>query len=251
MNRPICVLGMMRTGTSAVAGILDLLGVHFGPDERLLEPNVANPAGFWEHKDLIALNDELLERLGGTWYAPPSPPPGWQKRPDFEDLRARATALVENDLARHEVWAWKDPRTCLTLPFWHALVPDLAPVICLRTPAAAARSLATMGWTAVDSLDEPYETALDLWLRYTTDALEHTRGRARLLVFYDRLVEDPGGQSERIGAFTGLTKHVTPTVRQQIEAFIRPSFPPRDGGANPRIPEHPAHVLYAELRAHD
>ena len=43
MSRAICVLGMMRTGTSAVAGMLELLGVHFGPEEHLLEPNVANP----------------------------------------------------------------------------------------------------------------------------------------------------------------------------------------------------------------
>ncbi len=72
MSRALCILGMMRTGTSAVAGLLDLLGVHFGPKDRLLEPNVANPSGFWEHRGVIALNDELLARLGGSWHTPPA-----------------------------------------------------------------------------------------------------------------------------------------------------------------------------------
>jgi len=63
MSRAVCVLGMMRTGTSAVAGVLELMGAHFGPEERLLEPNVANPAGFREHKGIIPLNDELLAHL--------------------------------------------------------------------------------------------------------------------------------------------------------------------------------------------
>lgn len=249
MNRAICVLGMMRTGTSAVAGILDLLGVHFGPEERLLEPNVANPTGFWEHKEIIALNDELLERLGGTWYEPPTPPPGWQERSDLDDLRAQARALVETELAPHEVWAWKDPRTCLTLPFWQALVPDLSSVICLRRPADAAHSLATMGWAAVDRLDRPYESALDLWLRYTTDALGNTRARRRLLVFYDELLADPGGQSGRLAVFTGLAERLTPAVRQEIDGFILPGLPEDTDAADPRSTEHPASVLYSELRA--
>jgi hypothetical protein len=249
VSNAICVLGMMRTGTSVVAGILDLLGVRFGPPEYLLEPNVANPAGFWEHKGIIALNDELLRRLGGTWYEPPSPPLGWQERPDLDDLRARATALLETDLAPHDVWAWKDPRTCLTLPFWLALVPDLVPVLCLRRPADAARSLATMGWAVVDSLDEPHETARNLWLRYTSDALEHTRGRARLLVFHERLLEDPGRQSERLAAFTGLSERVTRAARHEIEEFVRPAERSHIEATDPRPRGHPADELYAELEA--
>jgi hypothetical protein len=247
MSRALCVLGMMRTGTSAVAGILNLLGVHFGPEERLLEPNVANPAGFWEHRGIIALNDELLERLGGSWCEPPTPTPGWQKRADLDDLHARARAIVETELAVHEAWAWKDPRTCLTLPFWQALVPELKSVICLRRPDDAARSLAMMGWAAVDRLDRPYETALDLWLRYTSDALDHTRGQPRLLVFYDDLLADSGRESERIAAFTGLAERLTPALRQEIEGFVRPGLQRDSDAAIPHSTEHPASALYSEL----
>ena len=176
VSRALCVLGMMRTGTSAVAGLLDLLGAHFGPKDRLLEPNVANPSGFWEHKGVIAVNDELLARLGGSWHAPPAAGPGWHESPTFDDLRARAIELVAADLAAADVWAWKDPRTCLTLPFWDVVVASFLPVICVREPDATARSFSTMGWAAVDGLERPYETGLDLWLAYTTAAFEGTRG---------------------------------------------------------------------------
>jgi hypothetical protein len=242
---------MMRTGTSALAGVLELMGVHFGPQERLLAPNIANPAGFREHTSIVALNDELLARRGGAWYAPPDDRDGWQEDPALEDLRQQATAIVESDLATRDVWAWKDPRTCLTLPFWQALVPDLVPVICLRGPADVAQSLATMGWAAVDRLDQPYRTALDLWLRYTRGALDHTRGKARLLVFYDKLIDDPDRQSERLAAFTGLSERLTPSVRREIEGFIRPALRHHLEAARPRCQEHPAYALYSELEARD
>jgi hypothetical protein len=108
-----------------------------------------------------------------------------------------------------------------------------------------------MGWAVVDSLDEPHETALDLWLRYTADALEHTRGRTRLLVFHEWLLEDPGRQSERIAAFTGLSEHLTPAVRHEIEEFVRPAEQSHIEATDPRPRGHPADVLYAELAARE
>ena len=95
MSRAICVLGMMRTGTSAVAGVLELLGAHFGPTERLLEPNVANPTGFREHRGILDVNNELLGRLGGTWYAPPALRVGWADDPD-----ARRPARTRRQVGR-------------------------------------------------------------------------------------------------------------------------------------------------------
>ncbi|MDQ3122337.1 MAG: sulfotransferase [Actinomycetota bacterium] len=246
MSRAVCVLGMMRTGTSAVAGVLELLGAHFGPEERLLEPNVANPAGFREHKGIIALNDELLAHLGGTWHAPPENGAGWEDDPELQDVRRQASEIIDSDLATHEVWAWKDPRTCLTLPFWQALVPSLLPVICVRGPAETAQSFASMGWAAVDRLEHPYETGLDLWLRYTSDALEQTREHARLLIFYDDLIDDPLGESERLAAFTDTSQGLTPDRRRTIAEFLRPSL--RHQRPREDVGEHAAFALYSRLR---
>jgi hypothetical protein len=248
MSRALCILGMMRTGTSAVAGVLALLGVHFGPKNRLLEPNVANPSGFWEHKGVIALNDELLARLGGSWHTPPAAVPGWHESPAFDDLRTRAKELTDADLAAADIWAWKDPRTCLTLPFWEAVEPSLLPVICVREPDATARSFSTMGWAAVDSLERPHETGLDLWLAYTTAAFEGTLERERVVVFYEDLLDDPDGRAERLAAFAGVSERLTQEIRNEIRAFLRPPRLRRGTHRDsPKHPEHAAHAEYARI----
>jgi hypothetical protein len=61
----IVVLGMHRSGTSAFAGILHLLGFDFGDD--LLKGNQFNRGGYWENRAIVRLNDQLLNSLGAGW----------------------------------------------------------------------------------------------------------------------------------------------------------------------------------------
>src|SRR5688572_17839806 len=115
--RVICTLGMHRSGTSLVSRTLNLLGVHLGPSDRLLPADEDNPKGYWEHRAIVDLNDEILDRFGGRWDEPPSFPPAWPRDPRMEDLREQARHLLTDNFAVAPLWGWKDPRTCLTLPF--------------------------------------------------------------------------------------------------------------------------------------
>ena len=54
----IIVLGMHRSGTSALARVLNLLGVDLGTN--LLPAAEDNETGFWEHRDLVLVNEEVL-----------------------------------------------------------------------------------------------------------------------------------------------------------------------------------------------
>ena len=117
----MCVLGMHRAGTSVVASLLELLGAHLGPVAHLMEPDETNPAGFWEHQGLTDLNDELLDAYGGSWHEPPALGGGWEDEAAATPIRAKARLLIEADFAEKIFCAWKDPRTCLTLPFWRSL----------------------------------------------------------------------------------------------------------------------------------
>jgi hypothetical protein len=193
-SRVLCVAGMHRSGTSLVARILSLLGVDFGPAEDLLPPQSDNPHGFWEHSSFTALNDEILEAMGGTWEAPPALPPHWYRQPRLEPLRTRARQLIQARSGRARFWAWKDPRNCLTLPFWRSLVPQMRFVVCLRNPIDVSCSLAQRnGFSPVKSEA--------LWLRYTQEALTNTAGGERLLLFYEDLVSDAGSQLRRLASF--------------------------------------------------
>ena len=199
MSDVVCVLGMMRTGTSLVAGILDRLGVRFGPEDQLLKANRANPTGFWEHRGIIALNDEILARLGGSWHSPPKRAKGWEGSAELADLRERAESLVRSDFPAGR-WGWKDPRTCLTLPFWQLLVPGLRHVICVRRPIDTARSLERMPWAGRE-LSAPLEQALELWSRYTRDAIAATEGHPRLVVWYEDVLAGPRTEVARLAGF--------------------------------------------------
>ncbi len=192
----ICVLGMHRGGTSAIAGAIQALGVHLGPEPHRMKPRVDNPQGFFEHQLLTDLNDEILRTLGGSWHEPPPLPAGWETTATLQDIRRRAERLLQEDFGSTPLWGWKDPRTCLTLPFWQPLLPPARYVICLRNPIDVARSLHVR-----DSF--PLEKGIDLWLRHMASAVSHRSGSPTLFVAYDDFVDQRATEIERLSAFVG------------------------------------------------
>jgi len=192
----ICVLGMHRSGTSLATRALHLLGVSLGPDEHLMRPRADNPLGFFEHQPLTDLNDEILWRLGGCWHTPPAFQDGWAISPALDDLRQRARVLLDEDFGELPLWGWKDPRTCLTLPFWLPLLPPARFIICLRNPLDVARSLQTRDGFSL-------ERGAQLWVDHLGSALQHSTGVRRLFVSYDDLVERPDAELARMAAFVG------------------------------------------------
>src|SRR5262249_34877266 len=157
------------SGTSAVARTVNLLGVALGEATDLMPASEDNPRGYWESSTLRLLNDELLERLGGTWSAPPRLEPGWESSTDLRVLSIRARLLFPS-VFRTSAWVWKDPRNCLLLPFWVRTL-GIRPVVILvhRNPLEIWRSLARR-----DAISKPM--ALALWERYTRVTLAHASG---------------------------------------------------------------------------
>src|SRR5580700_2050913 len=64
-RQAILVLGMHRSGTSAVGGVISALGVA-GP-KTLMRPNRYNSRGHVESTPLTAAHDELLASAGSRW----------------------------------------------------------------------------------------------------------------------------------------------------------------------------------------
>lgn len=141
----IFVVGMHRSGTSALCASLRACGVSFAPD--LLRPMAGvNAEGFWEAAELVAINEELLRRTGVTWYslALRDMTPDWES-PDFADLMQEAREHLRRGLQPGVSLGVKDPRLCVTFPFWRALCEreNIAFSTCstLRDPMAIATSL--------------------------------------------------------------------------------------------------------------
>jgi len=192
----ICVLGMHRSGTSFITRALSELGVYLGPQEHTIGPREDNPEGFSEHHYITHLNDEMLIELGGSWHTPPPLPPGWENDPRLATFAERARRILDEDFAAAPLWGWKDPRTCLTLPFWQRLVPSMRYVLCVRSPLAVALSLQTRDGFSI-------EKGGSLWVEHTAAALTHTSGRPRLLIAYDDIIERPELELARLSAFIG------------------------------------------------
>lgn len=226
----LCVLGMSRTGTSLTARVLNLAGVYLGAEDELLGGDLhhltgegaavlekagkANPEGFWEHYRLMRLNERILKTLGGNWRDPPPFVAGWEASTELDAEREEARAMLAESFTGHNPWGWKDPRNCLTLPFWQKLLPGMRYVICLRNPADVATSLQRRDGM---SLDE----GVELWLTYLAAALVNTSGRPRLLIPYERYFEEPHETAADLARFAGREGAMDDCeARRRLEAAI-------------------------------
>lgn len=184
-GRGVVVLGMHRGGTSAVAGLLHLGGVPLPAARHLLPPSPANPKGYWEITRLVRENNALLRTLGGEWSAP-ALRDGWTGEPRIHRRRRHALSVFGSVMPQ-PAWLWKDPRLCLTLPFWRDLGIDVGAVfIVLRNPLEISRSL-----NRRDGLSHPL--GLALWEIYTRSAATVSAGLPTAVVAYDSLLADPLG----------------------------------------------------------
>ena len=61
-SRAIVVVGMHRSGTSAVVRGLKALSVFLG--RNFLDAQPENPTGYWEDKGIVELNERVLKALG-------------------------------------------------------------------------------------------------------------------------------------------------------------------------------------------
>jgi len=178
----VLVLGMHRSGTSAYAQLLELLGCHMG--------NISVTNQHWEQVEVKRINDALLRQVGCTWRLVDPQVIAAACSATAPELNLDARAVVAALDARLP-WALKDPRHCVTLPFWHRFVEDPVHVLVYRHPLETAQSL-----KARDGL--PLFAGCALWEASTRSALYHTQGRKRLLVNYYDLLQDPLGTASRL-----------------------------------------------------
>lgn len=185
---PVLVVGMHRSGTSAVTRALRVLGVYLGEEKDLIPADEGNRDGYWEHRALVNANDTLLARFGLLWQSAGLLPSDW---PEYEQIASdmdRLQGFMSRVFAGHAYWGWKDPRTTLLLPVYREILEraglDPIYVICLRNPLDVAASLQRR-----DGFSQ--REALGLWLRYTLDALHETVGKRRAVVVYEDFVHEP------------------------------------------------------------
>jgi GT2 family glycosyltransferase len=213
---PVFVLGMHRSGTSALTRCLNLLGLTLGRDDHLLAANVDNPRGFWENANLSQFNEEILTAMGGSWLDPPFTSDASAYQQGLDDLKARARELLAREGVNTPYSCWKDPRVCLTMPFWQGLF-DHPPIVVFinRNPLEV--------WRSLDKRNGFQKRhVLALWTIYVRAAMLNMTSLPVFSLSYESLLQDPLPWLSRIKAFlesNGLTGLHAPPA-EEVQGFL-------------------------------
>jgi hypothetical protein len=132
--KTVVILGMHRSGTSMVGGVLARLGINMG--EIFREDRItSNPLGFYEDVDFLNLNIDILKEAGGSWEDPP----------DLEQIISQESKFnikIQKLIKKKpQIWGWKDPRTSLTIRLYLPYIHNPHFIICHRNPEEVANSL--------------------------------------------------------------------------------------------------------------
>jgi len=210
----IVVLGMHRSGTSAVTRGLKALGMELG--DHLVPAGEDNPRGFWENSDIVALNTRVLAALGLTWDSLFLIPDSRWRDAAVLELQSRAAETVRNYAESLRPWGFKDPRTLRVLPFWIGVFGRLALtpryLLVVRNPLSVAQSLFRR-----DRFDPA--KSCRLWSLHLVPYLTQIRGQLRAVIDYDLLLNNPVEQLGRIAAPLGMAETVQ--VRAEMEKYAR------------------------------
>lgn len=217
MNRTwLIILGMHRSGTSALTGTLAACGMQLG--KNLLPANEFNKKGYHENAELIALNEEILQQLGATWFDPflirNAINAGWAPSPNLQERMLNF--LIGDEFGNAQICGLKDPRMTILLPFWKKIFNNtsdkFAYLIISRHPNEVAQSLSKR-----DELGHIHGEML--WCNYNLAAEYHSRNENRYFVQYEELIKNPTSVLSMINQAFGL--NLTNDHQGFIESKLR------------------------------
>ncbi|WP_158442391.1 sulfotransferase family protein [Paracoccus aminophilus] len=182
----VLVLGMHRSGTSALSGLLHLAGC--AQPANVMPPLVENPKGFFESTRIRACNDDILQSAGSAWHDWTAFDPDWTDGPEQADFHDRALETLTEEFGAAPLFVFKDPRICRLVPFWLGVLKSAkcqAHIVHIhRNPLEVAASLQRRNGMSADY-------GLLLWLRHVLEAEASTRGQSRHFVSYNDILNDP------------------------------------------------------------
>jgi hypothetical protein len=216
----ILVLGMHRSGTSSIAGVVAKLGAQ--APNNLLPSAPDNERGYFESKSFMDLNDEILASAGTRWDDWRAFNPRWLSSPVARSFEEKATATIEKEFGAASLIVIKDPRMCRMMPFWSNVMDkagyDIRVVVPLRLPLEVARSL----WLR-DGF--PISKSLLLWLRHALDAETASRSAPTAFVEWSSFLCDWRLAVQRIGERLGIEwPRLSDISTADIDNFLSPSL---------------------------
>jgi len=212
----LVVLGA-RSGTSALAGTLGMLGATL--PKRLMGARSSNEKGHFEPAVIASLHDGLLAGAGSAWDDWRPFPLDWYGTAACPEYMYWLQAAFTEDYGDFQLAVLKEPRMSRLLPLWWRLLRRLgaraAPVFIYRDPVEVAQSLAARDASTM-------QHGLLYWLRNQLDAESATRGMERSFVLFDELLEDWRKTAARIETEQGIRFPRLEAAGAEVDAFLEP-----------------------------
>ncbi len=184
-KKVLIILASSRSGTSALGGSLNILGISMG--KILLSSAYDNPKGFYENKDITEFNNSiLLSAISSSWD---DLTPIHARVINYflkrKDLLEKAINIVELHYSSDIIFGIKDPRMAILFPFWEKVFKkldlDINVILPYRNPIEVALSLQNRNNFST-------EKGLLLWAKYSLYAEFYSRDYKRVFVSYDDLL---------------------------------------------------------------
>ncbi len=247
MKSPVIIIGMHRSGTSMLTMLLKELGLFVGKD--------LDPFKLHESMYFISINDWLLYQSNASWdnvY-------NYQFMDEF--MVEKAIPIVRGELAGKRrkkylgrqaskvknianldiPWAWKDPRTTITIDVWKRIFPNAKILHIYRNPIDVAQSLRErelmirehgkleffvkilkfLDYKTVQTLSPRMlhlEEGVKLWEVYVRKALSltDTYGDDVMHIRYEDFLETPAPILKEITDFISLPTEI-PSIEKAVE----------------------------------
>ena len=220
----LLVVGVGRSGTSLMAGILGQMGFHLPQPE--VQANDTNPRGFGEPRWVVDFHHKLMRKRRVT--VNDSRPAAWEKTYDAgqrPEVREELRAWLKGELDHGRDVVVKDPRTVWFLPLWTECAAELgvrtATVTMLRHPAEViASAKRSYGDWQSDA------SRASAWVNVILETERVTRGAARAFVAYEALLADWPAELRRAGALigSGPLAEASPERFPEADRFVDPAL---------------------------
>ena len=193
----VIILGMHRSGTSIVGGLMNKMGLSTGGP--LIPPNFDNEKGFFERIDVVLQNDEIM-RKQNTYYS--------YRTYSYDSLQGIKSILTETGKFFNEgkralaflnnpinfPWMLKDPRLCITLRTWLPFLSSIPSILfTYRNPMDVALSMNTR-----ETEHFPIARGLKLWYIYNKRAIQQTQDLCRVVTSHKKMMSQPSIELQRI-----------------------------------------------------
>lgn len=230
----IVVLGMHRSGTSALSGVLSQFGCEAPKTQMPLTSH--NEKGYFESVPLSELLDRILKSQESSWRDWRQFNPKWLESVESSPAINEVTDLIDAEFPKSKVILLKNPRLCRLVPLCTEALKqlDVKPYFVLthRNPIEVQASLKTRD-------DVPAALAHLLWLRHVLDAEFETRNSARYFTSFTAVLADWETEITQLQKVSGITfaKKID-DVRDEVGAFLSPKL---------RHHQVPTKVLFGDL----